>query len=172
MLDKNLTFGGVFLNQYNCDFKLKVIKECIDGHHSSIEIAKKYKMSEIHLRRWIKLYTLHGIKGLNHKYQKYDSNFKENVLKYMEENHLSFLETAMRFNIPKDTTVARWYHKYKENGALELPNKKVMKEKNNNEKSIEDLIKENEYLRAENAYLKKLKALVQERNKRENKKKQ
>jgi len=172
MLDKNLTFGGVFLlKKFSKEFKLKIVKENIEQYNSSYVLAEKYKVSEINVRRWIKLYKLHGVDGLEHKYIKYDSNFKENVLKYMEDNQLSFLETAMIFNIPKDTTVGNWYHKYKENGTLKMPNKKNMKKKNNNEKSIEELIKENEYLRAENAYLKKLRALVQERNKQENKKK-
>ena len=109
--------------------------------------------------------------GLEHKFRRYDGNFKENVLKYMEDNQLSFLETAMRFNIPKDTTIASWYHKYKEKGTLRLPDKRIMKKKTYNDKKLEQLEKENEYLKAENAYLKKLRALVQERNKQESKKK-
>lgn len=159
--------------KYSIKFKLKLIKECIEENHSTIEIAAKYKVAEIHLRRWVKLYKLHGLKGLQHNNPKYDSIFKENVLKYMEENHLSFLETAMIFNIAKDTTVGNWYHKYKENGTLKLPDNSMMKkETSNSNKRLEELEKENEYLRAENAYLKKLRALVQERNKQQNKKKQ
>ena len=45
------------------------------------------------------------------------------------------------------------------------------KKKNLNKKVEEDLIAENQRLRMENEYLKKLNALVQERIKRENKKK-
>ena len=159
---------------FTTEFKMKIIKENIETHMSSRELAKKYCIAEIHIRRWIKLYKYHGIEGLEHKFQKYNSNFKENVLKYMEENHLSFLETAMRFNIPKDTTIARWYKKYKENGTLKLPNNNIMKKEtnNNNKKRLEELEKENEYLRAENAYLKKLRALVQKRNQQQNEKKQ
>lgn len=157
---------------FTTDFKEKVVKESIEQHMSSRELSKKYDIAEIHIRRWIKLYKYHGIAGLEHKRKKYDSIFKENVLKYMEENHLSFLETAMIFNIAKDTTVGNWYNKYKENGTLKLPDSSIMKKEANNNKRLEELEKENEYLRAENAYLKKLRALVQERNKQQNKKKQ
>ena len=158
---------------FTVEFKEKIVKESIEQHMSSKELSKKYCIAEIHIRRWIKLYNYHGITGLEHKRKKYDSIFKENVLKYMEENHLSFLETAMIFNIAKDTTVGNWYHKYKENGTLKLPDNSIMKkETSNSNKRLEELEKENEYLRAENAYLKKLRALVQERNKQQNKKKQ
>ena len=156
---------------FTTEFKVKIVKESIEQHMSSQELAKKYCVAEIHIRRWIKLYKYHGNEGLEHKFRRYDGNFKENVLKYMEDNQLSFLETAMRFNIPKDTTIASWYHKYKEKGTLRLPDKRIMKKKTYNDKKIEQLEKENEYLKAENAYLKKLRALVQERNKQENKKK-
>ena len=157
--------------KYTTELKLKIVKENIYEYHSSEELAKKYGIPEIHIRRWIKLYQYHGFDGLNHKFHKYDSDFKENVLKYMQDNQLSFLETAMRFNIPKDTTVACWYHKYKEKGTLKLPDKIIMRKNTNNYNEMEQLKKENEYLRAENAYLKKLRALVQERNKQESKKK-
>ena len=157
---------------FSKEYKMKIIKENIDNQMTTRKQEKKYCIAEIHIRRWIKLYKYHGIDGLEHKFQKYNSNFKENILKYMKENHLSYLETAMRFNIPKDTTIARWYNKYKENGTLKLPNSIMKKETNNNNKRLEELEKENEYLRAENAYLKKLRALVQKRNQQQNKKKQ
>lgn len=158
--------------KYTIEFKLKLVKECIEQNHATTEIAPKYGVAEIHLRRWVKLYQLHGIKGLEHKHQKYNSNFKENVLKYMEDNHLSFFETAMFFNISKDTTVGKWYHQYRKNGFVEPVRKVKMKEISNKDKNgIEELQKENERLRAENAYLKKLQALVQKRVNQEKKKK-
>lgn len=157
---------------YTKEFKLKIVKENLDGCKSSRKLAEQYGIAEVHIRRWIKLYKYHGIEGLEHKFNKYNSNFKYFVLKYMEDNQLSFLETAMRFNIPKDSTIAYWYHKYKEQGTLKSPDSDIMKNKANNDKILEELKKENEYLRAENAYLKKLRALVQERNAQQNKKKQ
>lgn len=157
--------------KYTTEFKMKLVKECIEKNYSTNEISHKYEVSEIHLRRWVKLYKLHGVKGLEHKYKKYNRTFKENVLKYMEDNHLSFLETAMIFNIPKDTTVGNWYKQYK-NGSFLKPRKEVKMNKsdNQNNKSLKELQKENEKLRAENAYLKKLQALVQKRIEQEKKK--
>ena len=157
---------------YTKKFKLKIIKESIDERKSSKELSRKYGIAEIHIRRWIKLYKYHGTEGLEHKFHKYNSNFKETVLKYMEDNQLSFLETAMRFNIPKDSTISSWYNKYKEKGTLKLPRNNIMKKKTNSNKTLEELEKENEYLRAENAYLKKLRALVQKRNMPQDKRKQ
>ena len=160
------------MKKYTIEFKLKLIKECIEGNHATTEIAPKYGVAEIHLRRWVKLYKLHGIEGLEHKCKKYDRKFKEKVLKYMKDNQLSFLETAMIFNIPKDTTVGYWYKQY-QNRELFKPMKEVTMNKSENpeKKNLKELQKENEKLRAENAYLKKLQALVQERIDQEKKKK-
>lgn len=43
MLDKNLTFGGVFfMSKYSLEFKLEVVKYCIEGHHSRRDTSKKF----------------------------------------------------------------------------------------------------------------------------------
>ena len=98
----------------------------------------------------------------------------------MHNNHLSCSETALRFGIPQDATVGRWERIYYEEGPQGLyierrGRSKNMsskpRKKNLNKEVEEDLIAENQRLRMENEYLKKLNALVQERIKRENKKK-
>ena len=98
----------------------------------------------------------------------------------MHQNHLSCSETALRFQIPQDYLVSKWERIYYEEGPQALyedkrgrPRKMSSKpiKKKLSKKIEEDLIAENQRLRMENEYLKKLNALVQERIKRENKKK-
>jgi transposase len=96
----------------------------------------------------------------------------------MHINHLSATETAIHFRI-QASAVLKWERIYYEEGSQALyqerrgrpknMNSKPRKKKNVNEN--EDLLKEVQRLRMENEYLKKLNALVQERIKRENKKK-
>lgn len=43
MLEKNLTFGGAFfINKYSLEFKLNVVKFCIEKFHSSQDVVKKF----------------------------------------------------------------------------------------------------------------------------------
>lgn len=80
--------------------------------------------------------------------------------------------------MPSDTILHNWLLKFKENGYNVVEKKKGKKPKimtkpkeNNKELSEKEKIKkleeENLYLKAENEYLKKLRALVQERELKE-----
>jgi transposase len=98
----------------------------------------------------------------------------------MNEHGTSIRETAAIFNIPSYETLRKWKISYETEGFDALQSKKKghpsMKNKNSkttntqvpNEGSIEALQAENERLRMENAYLKKLNALVQNKGKSPN----
>ena len=121
------------------------------------------------------------------KFKKYSPDFKLSVIMDMRNNHLGYAET-MRKHFPHLQSdrgfkfLQRWERIFLEEGAEGL-----MKERRGrnsaargtrrgrssklDKKVEEDLIVENQRLRMENEYLKKLNALVQERIQRENKKK-
>ena len=98
----------------------------------------------------------------------------------MHTNHLSATETAIKFNLANHNIVLKWERIYYEEGPQALYQERRGRKTNMNSKPRkkklskeieEDLIAENQRLRMENEYLKKLNALVQERINRENKKK-
>lgn len=98
----------------------------------------------------------------------------------MHETHLSLRETVIKFNLGHHSVVNKWERIYYEEGPQALYEERRGRNKNMRSKSkrkkldkqVEgDLIKEDKRLRMENEYSKKLKALVQERIKQENKKK-
>lgn len=170
------------MNKYSSEFKLEVVKYCLDKYHSSYDAAKYFNIldpSTIH--RWIRRYNEHGIEGLvKRQKSSYSGEFKQNVIEYMHNNHLSTNETAIHFNLSGNYIVSKWESIYYEKGPQGLYIERrgrpknmssKSKKKNLNKESEEDLIAENQRLRMENEYLKKLNALVQERIKRENKKK-
>ncbi|KMQ08865.1 hypothetical protein TU68_01170 [Bacillus cereus] len=94
----------------------------------------------------------------------------------MNEHETSIRETTSLFNIPSYETLRKWKIAY-ETGELDalkskkkgLPTMKDKKIKPIVEGSIEALQAKNERLRMENAYLKKLNALVQNKEKSRNK---
>ena len=123
---------------------------------------------------WIRKYKEHGVEGL-FKQQKssYSGEFKQNVIEYMHNNHLSAIETGIHFRV-EVSAVLKWERIYYEEGPQGLHEEKCGRKKNMSSKPRkkklskeveEDLIAENQRLRMENAYLKKLQALVQERTK-------
>ena len=97
----------------------------------------------------------------------------------MRENHLSLFETAVKFGISNDSVVLAWDRLYESEGASALyrDNRGKMKKPRKYKQSTgaksgkpteDNLLEELEYLRAENAYLKKLRVLVEQRISREN----
>ena len=170
------------MSKYSKEFKLKVVKYCLEEHHGFVETAKHFKIaSKNSVQSWVRKYQKHGVKGLMKNLKaSYSGDFKQNVIEYMHQNHLSAIETSLIFNLGNNYIVNKWERIYYEEGPQALyrerrgKSKKMSfkpKKKNLNKEVEEDLIAENQRLRMENEYLKKLNALVQERIKQENKKK-
>lgn len=166
--------------KYTSKLKLKIVKYVLEEYHSTYEASKAFGVGVSCVKLWVRKYKEHGSKGLIKNIQKYDGDFKVNVVKYMHENHLSLGETAIRFNVANNVIVGKWERMYYEEGPQSLYEERRGRRKKMNSKPRkknlskevqEDLIEENQRLRMENAYLKKLQALVQERVKRENPKK-
>lgn len=82
---------------------------------------------------------------------------------------LSLSEVALKYDISRDT-LKRWVKVYQEQGKAGLNRKRAMKKRRQITETeldeLEKLRKRNEYLEAENALLKKVKALVEERENR------
>ena len=168
------------MSKYSNELKLEIVKYCIEGYHSKYDAAKKFNIpSPTPIDDWIRRYKEHGAEGLiKQKKSSYSGDFKQNVVEYMHINHLSATETAIHFRI-MTKVVLKWERIYYEEGPQALYIERLGRSKNMgskpkkklSKKIEEDLIAENQRLRMENEYLKKLNALVQERIKRENKKK-
>lgn len=158
--------GSFFMSKYSTEFKLEVVMFCIEGNYGYRYTAKHFNIpSASDVRKWVRRYKEHGVNG---------------VIEYMHTNHLSLQETAYHFNLANNSIVGKWERIYYEKGpqALYLKQRGRKKNMSSNPKKKqlskevkEDLIAENQRLRMENEYLKKLNALVLERIKQENKKK-
>jgi transposase len=174
------------MRKYTYEQRLKAVLDVVEKYMSCRTVAKQLGCGKSVVHRWVQQYEQHGTGGLIQKLGTYTGEFKIDVVEYMQENHLSISQAAVVFGIPSDTTVGKWVRIYYEEGPQALyrenrgqkdnmPSNKSKKEKMNKEKSNpelqEDLLAEIERLRMENAYLKKLNALVQERIARENGKK-
>ena len=159
------------MTKFTFETKIQSVQEYLGGHDSQKEIAERYGVNRQVLQQWIDLYRHHGEEGLWKRYTNYTAEFKMDVLTFMNDTGASFCETAAVFNIPSRTTIMKWKKVVDQNGVDALiPKKKgrpAMKEKPKKtalpKESNETLEEEVERLRMENAYLKKLNALVKEK---------
>lgn len=157
--------------KFSVEDKLRAVREYVEGHDSKKGIARRFGLHPSVLKQWIDLYQNHGKEGLRKRYTNYTAEFKLDVLNFMNDTGASPYEAAAVFNIPSRATVNKWRNTV-DAGKMDalIPKKKgrpSMKEKPKKplppQESNETLQEEVERLRMENAYLKKLNALVKEK---------
>jgi len=172
---------------YTFETKLAMVKLVLEEGCGRKEVSRKYFIPNTTIDKWVNLYLHHGVEGLLSRnrvtpQEDYSAEYKLNVLKYMEDNNLSYSKTAIIYCI--DTvTVSKWAKRYREGGVqalakynhgkdVPMDNKRVERRpKKTPTKDERALNEEISRLRMENAYLKKLNALVRERVQRESGKK-
>ena len=98
-----------------------------------------------------------------------DPERKMAILREIEEKCVTLSEASLKYDLPPQT-IRRWRKAYEQAGAAGLSRPIRMKKKSQRTEAeldeLEMLRKRNEYLEAENALLKKVKALVEEREAR------
>lgn len=159
------------MTKYSTDLRLEIARFVSDGVLTVADAAAKYGMRKSNVQKWIALYEAHGIAGIARERRRYTGEFKQMVIEDMRKNHLSFQETAAKYNIGTSTVVSRWERIYLEEGVAALYEERRGRNTGSSKdrllklpKTVEqDLIAENQRLRMENDYLKKLNALVRER---------
>jgi len=168
--------------KYSDVFKLKVVLEYLEGKNGGFEtLGKKYGVDNSQIRHWVHNYEANSIEGLSKVTRTYDGATRIHIVEYMHQNSLSLRQTAALFCISSHSTLSKWERIYYEEGKEALleerrgrkhmSTKKPKESKKKNVNENEDLLAEVQRLRMENEYLKKLNALIQEREKSEQKKK-
>ena len=132
--------------------------------------------------RWSRVYEIYGENGLEHRIRHWTYEDRINAVQRVL-NGESLCEVANSLGMSTETQVLNWHRKYLELGwdglklcgrgrKRKMGNKPIKPSKSKSQADeIAELRKRLEYLEAENAYLKKLAALVQQRKAQEQKKK-
>jgi transposase len=165
------------MTKYSSETKLTAVHAYLNGVESFKTIAQKHNVSISMLKKWVAKFREHGLTAFQQSYTKYSIEFKMDVINYIKETGASTEAASAVFNIPSFSTVWNWLHLFEtqEIDALQPKKKGRLSMKKETKKSPlvegteEALRAENERLRMENAYLKKLHALIQEKEKLQNK---
>lgn len=173
------------MTKYSEQLKLKVVKQYLAGVAGAGVLAQRHGVGRSVLQRWVAAYEQHGRDGLRKKCSQYDADFRMSVLTHMWQEDLSYQQVAAVFDIRSPGCIPKWERQYHDGGIDALAPRprgrrktmthpapeKPTEESVPDERTREQLLKENEYLRAEVAYLKKLDALLQAKKQGAQKKK-
>lgn len=156
--------------------KLKVVKQYLAGEIGFRALAEANGVARTLARQWVAEYRLHGLAGLRRKGRTcYSAQFKLEALERMRRENLSGAQMMAILGIRDPGALARWERQYHEGGFPALiprpkgrrpkmstsqPTEPTPPDSESDKRTREQLLKENEYLRAEVAYLKKLDALI------------
>ena len=158
--------------KYNYTFKLECVELVLNKNQSCGVVSKQKGVIKSQVQKWVSLFKKHGQKGLQSaKNQAYTIDFKINVLKTLSKNQLSLRQACLLFNIPSESTILKWKKDFANFGIEGLKAKPkgrpismsdYKRKKRKSDQPLtreEELLKENERLRCENALLKKLDSL-------------
>lgn len=164
------------MTKYNTEFKIKVVKEYLEGNVSYKDLAKKYSIPDkSNVRRWVNAYESQGYDGLkvSRTNNNYSLDFKLNVVNLYLTGEMSYQSLANELKINNPPMIAKWVKEFREEGIEGLKEKKRgrpsnmpstdknkdLKNKGNKTKKelseLEKLRKENYYLQMEVEILKK-----------------
>lgn len=169
--------------KYPVSVRLAAVQHYLSRKGTLSETALLFGVGKSPLGRWIRAFRQRGAAGLEHRVARtYTQAFRLQVIRHMLESKCSSTEASAHFDIPNETLIQQWLKRYREGGAEALhpantggrmPKvKSPVDSKPFSEMTHAELQEELEYLRAENAYLKKLKALREETALREQQKRQ
>ena len=161
--------------------KLKMVLEYKKNGFTPVMEGCTKKTLHEHIRKWEKVYELYGENGLEHRSRHWTYEDRINAVQRVLDGE-SYCKIAHSLGMLVETQVLNWHRKYLELGwdglkldgrgrKRKMGNKPNKPSKSKSQEGIVELRKRLEYLEAENAYLKKLAALVQQRKAQEQKKK-
>jgi transposase len=163
--------------KYSEQQKLDSVQTYRRGDRGLTATAALHNVDVASLRKWVAAYEALGIAGIQRKRrQTYDLHFKLQVVQRVKSEQLSYRQAGAIFNVRRFDSIAEWERAYDKDGVAGLMPHQPKKHhppvpdptarqppgaEGPETPSRQELLDELEALRTENAYLKKLKALVQ-----------
>lgn len=165
------------MEKYSEQTKLAAVEAYRSGQLGLKAIAQQLNVGVSSLRKWVAAYQVNGVAGIQAKRRElYDIEFKLAVLQRARDENLSNRQAAALFNIRNFNIIAAWERAYEADGMAGLDSRRARPRRKgsaqaapppspqlhegDDTRSRDELLQELNSLRAENAYLKKVEALV------------
>jgi transposase len=161
------------MSKHSREFKLKLAQ--LAQEESSGVLGAKFGVQPKLIQYWSRVYRINGFDSFVHKQLPYTCEFKLHVLNTMSVNNWSLTYTSAYFDLSSPGILFQWQKLYAREGITRLKPKNKGRPcvtnhsstpKPSTEMTEKELREELDYLRAENAVLKKLEALAQARKKK------
>ena len=106
--------------KYSRELKLKIVSEYLNGHSSSITLARKYSCDDCAILNWVNLYKAFGSEAFEetHKNKSYTEEFKIMVVEEYLQGGIGLEPLAIKYRIRSKTQVRSWIKMY--NGHKKL----------------------------------------------------
>lgn len=158
--------------KHSLEFKLAIVKQVLKRDLSVKRISVDNQLAASLVKRWVQFYERFGEAGLRGQSNTYSLETKLTIIKQYKDNNLSLSEACLQFNIRSISVLSKWLSIYEGDGIEGLASERrgrnrCMALKDNSKKTTkpltdyEKVLEENRLLRAENDFLKKLRALTQ-----------
>ncbi|CCO58415.1 putative transposase [Vibrio nigripulchritudo] len=167
------------MSKYSRALKCSIAKQYLQGESSSQELSRLHSIPSRQIRYWAQVFDIHGSQAFTpHGFAK-NAQTKLQALKHIWTNGWSISHTSAVLNFSSSGMLAVWLKQYERDGFQGLERSRgrpamskppFIQNKSDDEKTLEELKEELAYLRAENAVLKKLEELEQEKHRRTKKK--
>ncbi|KZN45308.1 transposase [Pseudoalteromonas luteoviolacea] len=154
------------MSKYSKKFKLEVATQA--NTQGSRSLYRQFNVSSRQIRYWCLVYRLHGEHAFLHKQKPYTSEVRLEMIQRMKREGWSLTYTSAFFDLSSPGMLSKWLCAYN-SGKLTHPKlsrakmSKSANAKDSKTMTEKELREELEYLRAENAVLKKWSALAQEK---------
>jgi transposase len=169
-------FSGAFFmgknRKHSLEFKFRLINLYLKG--ASIRgLSSEFGVRQSLLQKWVGHYQQVGSASLLPQHGRiYTKEFRQEAVLTYRQTGLSLYECCLKYKIPSESTLLTWIRQYGQSGINGFNNARgrpsTMTKKTTFKRTygpltrLEELERENLYLRAENEVLKKLEALAQQ----------
>ena len=150
--------------KYSPTIAIKLSKEVVEEGRSVLSVCRIHPtLDEKELRLWCRLYRTYGEEVFMHN-QEFGLTLQKAIIEDKLTNGLSIIQTCVKYKILSRSGLRNWIRSYKTGISMKrrTGKKKTRTKDSSDPARLRELEEELLFLKAENAYLKKLQALMQQ----------